>query len=148
MSHVVLLDAGPLSKVTHPKASENKAIVDWIVDATNRRYSIVVPEITDYELRRELIRANKTKSITRLDDFIRATGYLPLSTEIMRRAAEMWATIRNMGKSPCDDRALDADSILAAQAAVIAKSSSSVIIATENIGHLSDLSDARLWQDI
>jgi hypothetical protein len=53
-----------------------------------------VPEIADYEVRRELLRANKVRGIARLDLLKNSIGYLPLTTPIMLKAAELWAQAR------------------------------------------------------
>ena len=54
----------------------------------------------------------------RSHDFARAAwvGYDPITTPIMRRAAEYWAASRRAGRPTSDPAALDADVILAAQA--------------------------------
>ena len=46
-----------------------------------------VPEIADYEVRRELIRANKVRGIGQLDALARLLEYLPITTTAMRQAA-------------------------------------------------------------
>jgi predicted nucleic acid-binding protein len=72
--------------------------------------------------------------------------YLPLTTQAMRRAAELWALVRQQGRPTASDKAIDGDVILAAQALTIG--SSSVVVATTNVGHLSRLVAAELWQSI
>ena len=96
-----------------------------------RKFSI--PEIADYEVRRELLRANKTRSLDRLNALKSALGYLPITTQVMLRAAELWAQARNMGKPTASDQALDADMILAAQAALLIADGDSVTVATTNV---------------
>jgi hypothetical protein len=71
--------------------------------------------------------------------------YLPLTTAIMQRAAELWAAARNTGQATAPDHALDADVILAAQALSL---SVPVIVATDNPAHLSRYVPADLWQNI
>ena len=51
-------------------------------------------EIADYEVRRELLRANKTKCIEHLDALGRLIGNLPITTASIRRAAEIWPPSR------------------------------------------------------
>ncbi len=51
---------------------------------------VVVPEIADYEVRRELLRANKVKGVAQLDALARLIKYLPLTTSAMRQAAVFW----------------------------------------------------------
>lgn len=55
---------------------------------------VVIPEVADYEVRRELIRLEATSAIRRLDGLADLIEYLPLSTKAMRLAAQFWATAR------------------------------------------------------
>lgn len=149
MSRLILLDSGPLGLVTHPKASpENDACNQWMQARLKGGDSVLVPAIADYEVRRELLRAGKTKGIAKLDALKATTGYVPLTTEMLLKAAEFWAQARNMGKPTAPDAALDGDMILVGQAAVLAASGQQVIIATTNVKHLSLFADARLWRNI
>jgi hypothetical protein len=43
---------------------------------------------------------------------------------------------------------LDGDVILAAQSALLAQSDDEMIVATTNVGHLSQFIDARSWREI
>jgi predicted nucleic acid-binding protein len=106
---------------------------------------IVVPEITDYELRRELLRMAHGASIRRLDALAQATEYLPLTTAAMRKAAELWALARQQGQPTAGDNTIDADMILAAQALTLG---GPVVVATTNIGHLARFVSAEHWQNI
>jgi predicted nucleic acid-binding protein len=149
MSRVILLDSGPLGLVTNPKASpENDACNQWMQNRLKADDSVLIPAIADYEVRRELLRAGKTRGIAKLDALKAATGYVPLTTEMLLKAADLWAQARNMGKPTAPDMALDGDVILAAQAAVLGAAGWQVIIATTNIKHLELFADARLWRDI
>ena len=107
---------------------------------------IIVPEITDYELRRELLRTAHAASIRRLDALAQAMEYLPLSTAAMRKAAELWALARQQGQPTAGDNTIDADMILAAQALTLG--TPAVVIATTNVGHLSRFVSAELWYNI
>lgn len=89
MNRIVLLDPGPLSMVAHPKI--NRKVADWLRDLLASGATVLIPEICDYEVRRELLRANKATSIERLDDLKEAIGYLPITTEAMLLAARFWA---------------------------------------------------------
>jgi predicted nucleic acid-binding protein len=105
-----------------------------------------VPEIADYEVRRELLRANRVRGLARLDALTRLLEYLPLTTAAMRQAAVFWAQARQRGRPTADDKALDGDVILAAQALTLG--AADVVIATTNVGHLSRFAPAALWPDI
>lgn len=94
-------------------------------------------------MRRELLRANKALGLNRLDFLKAAVPYLPLTTPIMLKAAELWAEVRRRGLPTSDPKALDCDVILAAQALEV-----DGIVATENVGHLSRLVRAKNWREI
>ncbi len=66
----------------------------------------------------------------------------------MLKAAQFWAQVRKQGIPTADDKALDGDVILAAQAILIQDVGHEVIIATTNVGHLSRLAQAKKWRDI
>jgi predicted nucleic acid-binding protein len=98
-----------------------------------------------YEVRRELIRAGKAAGIQRLDQLKSQIPYRPLTTEVMLLAAQLWADARQRGRPTAEPNALDGDVILAAQAILEANE---VVIATTNVGHLSQFVDAREWRSI
>ncbi|MBJ7898512.1 MAG: nuclease [Cyanobacteria bacterium RI_101] len=106
----------------------------------------MIPEIADYEVRRELLRANKTKGIARLDDLAKFLEYLPIKTAAMRQAAQLWAQARQQGQPTAGDKTIDGDMILVAQAMTLGVPD--VVIATTNMGHLSRFMAAELWQNI
>ena len=113
----VFLDTGVLGMVTHPRASaQNRDSTGWLSETLESGHIVVIPEIVDYELRRELIRAKKNEGLERLDALVEALLYLPLTTSVMKRAAGLWARARNEGRPTAPMEALDADVILASQA--------------------------------
>ncbi|MDZ8029880.1 type II toxin-antitoxin system VapC family toxin [Nostoc sp. DedSLP04] len=134
MSRAVLLDTHPLSQVTHPKV--NPKVQQWLRSLGKTETVILVPEIADYELRRELLRQGKQKSIDRLNKLSQIC-LIPLTPETMRKAAELWAWVRNQGKPTASNESLDGDVILAAQAILQLKSFDQVIIVTTNLKHIS-----------
>jgi predicted nucleic acid-binding protein len=97
-------------------------------------------------LRRELLRANKQRGLTRLDTLAQSLEYLPLTTTAMRQAAALWAQARQQGRPTAGDATIDGDVILAAQALTIGVPN--CLIATTNVGHLNRYCPAELWQDI
>ena len=149
MTKIVVLDTGPLGLVTNPLGSqEAQRCSEWMESLLERGRVVAIPEIADYELRRELVRAHKARGIQRLDALKAALRYLPLDTWTMVKASEYWALARNMGRSTADDKALDGDVILAAQAARLHHSGEEAVIATNNVGHLGLFTDARVWSEI
>lgn len=142
-----MLDAGPLGLVTNPKLSpESVACAQWLQTHITAGSRIIIPEITDYEVRRELLRANKIKGLTRLDDLAKLIEYLPIGTVAMRQAAKLWAQARQQGKPTSGDKTIDGDVILVAQAMTLGISD--IVIATTNVGHLSRFISAELWQNV
>ncbi|MEG4970805.1 nucleic acid-binding protein [Microcoleus sp. B6-A1] len=148
MSRVIILDSGPLGMVTNPKASsaEIQECKVWLNSLMRRGEIIILPEIADYEVRRELIPAGKLAGIQRLDELKLQLTYRPLTTEVMLLAAQLWAQARMRGRPTAEANALDGDVILAAQAILDASEGNDVVIATTNVGHLSQFVDAREWR--
>jgi len=147
VSHTVLLDTGPLGLATNPRRSRQSiACAQWVQALVGHGSRVIMPEIADYEVRRELLRANKTRGLARLDALADLLEYLPLTTAAMRQAAIFWAQARQQGRPTADDKALDGDVILAAQAMTLGVAD--VVIATTNVGHLSRFAPAALWPDI
>lgn len=147
MSRAILLDAGPIGLATNPNRSPmSLACARWLQSHVSFGTRIILPEIADYEVRRELLRARKTRGLERLDALGRILEYQPLTTDAMRQAAEFWARARQRGEPTADDKNIDADMILAAQAVTL--NAEGVIIATTNVGHLARLAPADLWQGI
>jgi predicted nucleic acid-binding protein len=135
--------------VSHPNAARvNAEAVRWLDALLTSGVSVLVPEISDYEVRRELLRAGRQRGIGHLDFLEEAISYLPITTRAMRTAAGLWAEPRQQGRPTAPDPALDADVILAAQAREGEDGGRSVTIATTNPRHLSRYADARLWQEI
>jgi predicted nucleic acid-binding protein len=151
VSRFLVLDSGPLGLLTHPQRNaEVVAITEWLARCLLGGHRIIVPAIVYYELRRELLRANKTFGVSRLDAFASRTPgrYLPLTDEALRLAAELWATARQQGRPTADAKALDIDVVLAAQALSFGPAPSDVVVATSNPKHLSQFITAQNWTEI
>ena len=147
MTRVVLLDSAPLGLLSAPpRKRDAQHCSRWLAGLLAAGIRVLVPEITDYEVRRELLRAGKKTSVARLDALAQISEYLPLTTIAMRLAAELWAQARQQGQPTAGDNTIDADMILAAQALTLG--TPDVVIATTNVGHLSRFVPAELWQTI
>jgi predicted nucleic acid-binding protein len=144
MAEVVLLDAGPLGMISHPRVTSE--IAAWLGQLLAGGVKVVIPEIADYEVRRELLRAGRSKGVRRLDDLKSTLSYLPITTEAMIRAARFWAEARRRGYPTAHDASLDADVILAGQAATFP--AESVIVASANPKHLTRFVLADHWQQV
>ena len=97
MSLIVLLDSGPLGLITNPRRTvEVIACEEWMARIVAAGATVCVPEVIDYEVRRELIHARKVNGLARLDLFVGAEPdrYIAITTDAMRLAAELWAQAR------------------------------------------------------
>jgi predicted nucleic acid-binding protein len=137
----VLLDSSPLGKLCNSRPKPD--ILSWYLELVGAGWTIILPEMADYEIRRNLILENKLESIASLDRLKRDLIYQPITTTTMLKAAELWADARKRGRPTADPKELDADVILAAQAIEVG-----AIIATENVGHLSRYVTAKHWSAI
>ena len=81
MSLIVLLDSEPLGLATNPKNSpEAEACRAWLRGLPHAGHLPLVPEIVDYEVRRELRLHGKTRGLQNLDALAAPGRYLPLTT--------------------------------------------------------------------
>jgi predicted nucleic acid-binding protein len=147
VARAIVLATGPIGLVTNPKHSaQSMACNQWLQAHLKSGQRVIVPEIADYEVRRELLRANKNKGLARLDSLCQRLEYLSITTAAMHQAAELWAQARQQGQPTAGDNTIDGDMILIAQAKILGVAD--VVIATTNIGHLSRFIAADLWQNI
>lgn len=149
MKRLILLNSGPLGMVTNPKAVGSTLDCQlWLKSLLRRGERVAIPEIVDYEVRRELIRAGLLKSLRRLDSLKQTLDYIPIQTDTMLLAADLWAEARKTGQPTADAKALDGDVILSAQARLLRTELTEVIVATTNVGHLARFITASDWQSI
>jgi predicted nucleic acid-binding protein len=142
----VVLDATPLGLLTHPRNPPHVASCrKWLGDLIAAGHRVILPEIVDVEVRRELIRQNSRNAINNLDQLCNQLEYLPITTLAMRMAANLWAQSRTAGLPTAGGRALDCDVVLAAQAQSL---NTSIVVATGNPAHLSRFVPAELWSNI
>jgi predicted nucleic acid-binding protein len=95
-----------------------------------------------------LLRAGLLRSLRRLDGLKQTLDYVPIQTDTMLLAAELWAAARKMGQLTTDAKALDGDVILSAQARLLCNEATEVIVATTNVAHLAWFVTALDWQSI
>ncbi len=141
MTRCIILDTGPLGKIAHPRP--NQEVAGWLRRVVASGALVIIPEVADYELRRNMLPEGMASSLKRLDDLKDLLLYMPLTTQVMMKAAEFWAEGRKQGKPRGAPDALDGDAILAAQAHEVGG-----VIATENVDHFSRFVDARHWREI
>jgi hypothetical protein len=149
VNRLILLDSEPGGLASNPRDSEEALRCKaWLRDLLAAGDRVMILEIIDYEVRRELLRAGKAKGIAKLDALGRQLGLLPSGGPVLVEASILWARARREGYQTAADKALDADVILAATAILAAREGFEVIVATGNVGHLGRFVDARAWDQI
>lgn len=145
----IVLDTGPLGLFTRsPRLPQVAAATAWLQRLLQAGARVAVPDIAEYEVRRELLRLAAHEPLQRLDRLVQVLPHLALTSATMRLAATLWADLRRQGQPTADPHALDGDVILAAQALHALQPGDTVIVATMNVGHLERLVPAALWHDI
>jgi predicted nucleic acid-binding protein len=146
---VVFLDSGPLGLLAQqagkPRADRCRR---WLADLLAAGARVFVPEIADFEVRRKLLHIGATAGIRRLDQIKATLDYAPITTAGMLQAAELWADLRRAGLPTAAPVSLDGDCILAAQALLSAGPGDVLTVATDNVGHLGRMVDARTWETV
>ena len=142
----ILLDSYPLGALSHPKP--DVGIIKWAAACQVAGHEIYIPEVIDYEIRRELLRANKYVGIANLNALKAAFRFLPISSPAMLLAADLWSQSRQRGLATGDPKKLDIDVILAAQALILGVPPADLIVATSNVNHISRFVPADLWNNI
>lgn len=148
----ILLDSAPLALLATPVRSSNaptvQAIRQWAVSCDAAGHRLIVPQCVDYEVRRELLRANKTASIVELDRLGVDLFFLPVTNAAWLHAAELWAETRRQGQPTAHDENIDVDVILAAQALTCGVPETELVVATTNLRHITRFVPAALWETI
>lgn len=146
---LVFLDTGTLGLLAKPRGKpQPDHCRRWVADLVSAGVRVFVPEIADYEVRRKLLHLGATAGIRRLDHLKASLEYAPITTDVMIRAAELWADLRRSGVPTAAPGSLDGDCILAAQALLAAGPSDVVTVATDNVRHLDRLVNAYPWETI
>jgi predicted nucleic acid-binding protein len=147
---IIVLDAGPLGIISNPKATPENELARALVEQWLERGAVVVlPEIADYEVRRELLRVGKITGLARLDALHETLEFWPITSGVMARAAGLWAQARRQGRPAASNLSLDADMILIAQAEEAAQVlDGAMVIATTNVRHLTAFTNVRQWQNV
>ena len=139
MTGLIILDSAPLGHICNSRnRNDYKKLKDFVKSLS---FSICVPEIIDYELRRNLELEGLRKSVNLLSQFQRRDQILRLESQDLIEAAELWAWCRRRGKPTTENRGLDIDVILVAQSLSQLSRFDKVVILTVDIGDLSVFSD-------
>lgn len=156
---IVFLDTNILGLISNSNTSfdECQQCDKWFTTLSVRGVRFVTSDICDYEVRRGLIssfiRSGKLASGINGLNSLKTDGlleFLPVSTEALDLAANLWARASNEGLTTRDDKNIDVDIIISAQYQILRDEypGQQVIVATTNLKHLSRFCEAARWQDI
>jgi predicted nucleic acid-binding protein len=151
MKPIVVLDSSPLGLIVQQRDYDGaERCREWLKRLVAMGVRIIVPEIVNYELRRELLRMRKTVAIDALATFNAAipNRFLPITSAALDLAAELWAQTRQRGKPTADPHALDIDVILSAQLLATGLDPAEFVVATTNVSHISQFVPAAPWETI
>ena len=155
---IVILDSGVLSLLASPiqdasRQEENEIYqcTEWLYYLLSKGVYIVTSEISDYEIRREFIRI-KSDGLVILDSLRSVVDFFPITTEVLKKAAEFWADARQNHIPTSDDKNIDADMIILAQWSLLHEEfpGRNILIATKNIRHMKIFAkeNAQEWRNI
>ena len=151
MIRYIVLDSGPLGLVLQRPGYHNaQQCREWLARHAAAGSTVLLPEIIDYEVRRELLRLRLSGAIRRLERLYSNPYVKPLelTSEVLHRAAELWAQARRQGMPTADPHALDIDVILAAQVLLSGIPEHELVVATGNTVHLGQFVPAEEWAKI
>lgn len=143
---LIALDSGPLGDLINPNnPPPTQALREWMKNHLANGDEFLLPEIADYEVRRNEILetlicpigpSQSSAALYLLDQLKASITYLPLTTDSMLQGAQLWADHRkghgpgHASRSP----KLDGDVILTAQCIEESRlRNEPIIIATMNL---------------
>ena len=152
---IVFLDSGILGLISSPnERAEVMACQNWVMGLMAKGVYVVSSDICDYEIRRSLLLLETQKltqvSLTRLERWRDVIDFLPLTTNVMKSAAKVWADSKLRGLPTAELKNIDADMIIVAQWLLLSEEypGRRITIATTNVKHLKPFCEAMVWQDI
>ncbi len=157
---IVILDSNILGLIIAPlstnfekeegKYKQARECIYWFQNLLSRGAYVTVPDICDYEIRRELIRINSFESLDNLKGLRNVINFQELTFNVLTEAAEIWAIARNSNQPNKSIQNIDVDCIIAAHWRLLKNEypGREVIVATENIKDFQSFSDCSSWKNI
>jgi hypothetical protein len=153
---IVFLDSGVIGLLSNPNKRDRAiACEDWLYGLFAKGVYVVSSDICDYEVRRNLVlesmrsekRLQPLTSLDELHDFI---DFLPVTSNVLVAASDIWATSRLQGQAMSNGASIDVDAIICAHWELLKEEFPSryVVVATTNVRHLSRFTEAFEWQSI
>lgn len=156
---IVVLDTNILGVLATPNDSESLEregesrevyyCTEWLYRLLSKGAQVVIPNICDYEIRRELIRISSS-SVEELNNLRESLDCYEVTFDVLEEAAEIWAESRKISQPNTQKENIDVDCIVAACCRVLERENSGrvVILATKNIKDFQRTTNCALWQDI
>jgi predicted nucleic acid-binding protein len=156
---IVFIDTNILGLISNENTlfEEAQQCKKWFSTLLRRSVRVITSDLCTYEEMRGLLSSsilNKevAPGIKSLE-FLRADGFLeflPVSTEALDLAAELWARASTSGQTTRDEKDIDIDIIISAQYQLLRDEfpGQQVIMATTNLKHLSIFCEAAHWRDV
>lgn len=152
---IVFIDSGVLGILTNPhKTDEAIDCEEWFYRLLARGIYVCSSELCDYEIRRSLILTSHKKtrppSIHSLDELREIIPFLPITSELLKKASILWADARSQGIPTADHKSLDIDIIICSHWQMLKEEFPAryIVIATTNVKHLSRFTEAKTWRNI
>jgi hypothetical protein len=156
---IVFLDTNILGLVCNKNTSfdESQQCKKWFDTLFLRGVRIVTSDLCNYEVMRGLktssIRSGQVAPGIQSLESLKSDGFLeflPVATEALDLAANLWAGASTSGRTTRDEKDIDIDIIISAQYQLLKDEflGQRVIMATTNLKHLSIFCEAAHWRDI
>jgi hypothetical protein len=152
---IVFIDSSVLGILANPnRIGEASDCREWLYKLLSRSAYVCSSQICDFEVRRSMLLESHHKphlnSIPNLDNLQEIISFLPITSELLKKASSLWADARSQGIPTADNKSLDIDIIICSHWQMLKEEFPAryVVIATTNVKHLSRFSEAKTWRDI
>jgi len=156
---IVLLDSNILDLLATPNnkdlSDDQKLLTEvyqcteWFYRLLSKGVRMMTSDICDYEIRREFILI-KSQSVEELDQLRDLIEFEKLDIAVLKKAAELWAEARALGKPNKNRENIDVDVILAAHWCILKKRfpGRQVVLATKNTDDFENITVCANWVEI
>jgi hypothetical protein len=152
---IVFIDSSVLGILANPnRVGEVRDYREWLYRLLAKGVYVCSSQICDFEVRRSMILESQIKPslnhIPNLDRLQEIISFLPITSELLKKASVLWATARSQGIPTADKKSLDVDMIICSHWQMLQEEFPGryVAIATTNVKHLSRFTEAKIWRDI
>ncbi|BAZ09904.1 hypothetical protein NIES4071_17180 [Calothrix sp. NIES-4071] len=151
---IVFIDSGVLGVLATPIKSDEASICEqWVYGLLAKGVDVCSSQLCDYEVRRSMVleaRKNPhSDNISSSDELQDMINFLPVTSEVLIQAAELWASARSQGTPTGDNKSLD-DMIICDYWQMLREESRGryIVIATNNVEYLGRFAESQLWINI